>query len=224
MARKSTLLITIAVFFTLALPVSAAPPELVCADIPFGASVDKVLETYKGSDIVQEQTPYIESIGNYVLEQHFTGGLKRDDSGICFLPNIVRKYTVRHDGWKNCDSMTLYFGAFKVDAKDYELFMVKKTQRTPPAKADFKKVFDKEAVKLDDELKIGHTVDQGRIQSFGQQSHSFYLPALVGTWEGEDTLGFLMVANSPDEGPLPPEIVYVSRPALKRYLEICLTY
>ena len=226
MARRSTLLITIAVFFTFALAAhsAAVPPELVCADVPSGASVDKVLDMYKESKVVQEQTPYIESIGNYALEQHFKGGLKRDDTGICFLPNIVRKYTVRHDGWKNCDSMTLYFGAFKVDAKDYELFMVKKTQATPPAEADFKEVFNKEAVKLNGELKTGHTVDQGRIQSFGQQSHSFYLPALVGTWDGKDTLAFLMVANSPDKGPLSPEIVYVSRPALKRYLEVCKTY
>ena len=226
MARRSTLLITIAVFFTFALAAHSGgvPPELVCADVPFGASVDKVLDMYKGSDIVQEQTPYIESIGNYALEKHFKGGLKRDDTGICFLPNIVRKYTVRHDGWKNCDSMTLYFGAFKVDAKDYELFMVKKTQRTPPAEADFKDVFEKEAEKLSKELGTTPSIDQGRIQSFGQQSHSFYLPALVGTWDVKDTLGFLMVANSPDSGPLPPEIVYVSKPALKRYLEVCKTY
>lgn len=226
MARKSALLIIIALFVTLtpAAYGGSAPPELTCGDAPFGAPVGKVLEIYKGSEIVQEATPYIESIGNYALEQHFKGGLQKDDSGICFLPNIVKKYSISHDGWKNCSAMTLYFGAFEVDAKDYELFMVKKTQTTPQADADFKKVFEKLAGKLDKEVGTGHTVDQGRIQSFDAGSHSFYLPALVGTWSAEDTLAFLMVANSPDKGPLPPEIVYVSRPALKRYLEVCKTY
>ncbi len=227
MARKYILLITIALIVAF-VPIAfgeSAPPELTCSEVPFGSPVGKVLETYKGSEIVQEATPYIESIGNYALERHFKGGLQRDDSGICFLPSIVKKYSISHDGWKNCSAMTLYFGAFKENAKDYELFMVKKTQTTPPADADFKKVFEKMAVKLDKETGTGHTVDQGRIQSFdGAQSHTFYLPALVGTWSAEDTLAFLMVANSPDKGPLSPEIVYVSRPALKRYLEVCKTY
>jgi hypothetical protein len=227
MARKSVLLITIALLiaFVPAVYGESVPPELTCGEAPFGSPVGKVLKTYKGSEIVQEATPYIESIGNYVLEKHFKGGLQRDDSGICFLPNIVKKYSISHGGWKNCSAMTLYFGAFKENAKDYELFMVKKTQATPSPDADFKKVFDKLAVKLDKEMGTGHTVDQGRIQSFaGAQSHTFYLPALVGTWSAKDTLAFLMVANSPEEGPLPPEVVYVSKPALKRYLEVCKTY
>ena len=151
MARKFALLIIIALFVAF-VPTSygdSVPPELTCGDAPFGAPVGKVLEIYKDSKIVQEATPYIESIGNYALERHFKGGLKRDDSGICFLPNIVKKYSISHDGWKNCSAMTLYFGAFEVDAKDYELFMVKKTQKTPAADADFKKVFEKMAGKLD---------------------------------------------------------------------------
>ena len=226
MVRNATFLIALALVFTLAfaVPANAQPPELSCSDTPFGATVENVLKIYKGSKITQEEAPYIESIGNYALEQHFKGGLKKDDSGICFLPNIVKKYSISHEGWKNCSSMTLYFGAFAVDAKAYELFMVKKTQKTPAADADFKKVFEKMAVKLDKEMGTTHSTDQGRIQSFDAGSHSFYLPALVGTWNAEKTLAFLMVANSPDKGPLPPEVVYVSRPSLKRYLEMCKTY
>ena len=226
MVRNTPLLIITVLLVTLAFVVPVhAQQELSCADTPFGSTVDKVLAAYKGSEIKQEEAPYIESIGNYALEQHFKGGLKKDDSGICFLPNIVKKYTITHDGWKNCAAMTLYFGAFAVDAKAYELFMVKKTQPVPPPDADFKEIFEKIAVQMDKELKTDHTVDQGRIQSFGgAQSHTFYYPALVGTWNAEETLALLMVANSPDKGPLPPEVVYVSRPSLKRYLEMCKTY
>ena len=93
----------------------------------------------------------------------------------------------------------------------------------PPAAADFKEVFNALAKDVDDVTKTSHTVDQGRIQSFNEQSHSYYLPALVGTWEAKETLVFVMVANSP-EGPLPSEEIFVSKPALKRYLEICKTY
>ena len=202
---------------------SAADPELVCGEIPFGASVEKVLEIYKGSEVARQETPYIESIGNYALEKYFKGGLKKDDSGICFLPKIVKKYTVSHEGWENCDSMTLYFGAFEEGAKDYSLFMVKRTGPKPPAEADFQQIFSSLAENIDKSTGTGHSVDQGRIQSFDEQSHTFYLPALIGTWEAKDTLVFVMVANSPD-GPLPSEEIFVSKPALKRYLEICKTY
>ena len=92
-----------------------------------------------------------------------------------------------------------------------------------PAAADFKEVFNALAKDMGEDTKTSHTVDQGRIQSFNEQSHTFYLPALIGTWEAKDTLVFVMVANSPD-GPLPPEEVFVPKPALKRYLEICKTY
>ena len=91
--------------------------------------------------------------------------------------------------------------------------------------ANFRKVFQEIAATMDKEMKTDHAEDQGRIQSFNKaQSHTFYYPALVGTWSTDDTLSFLMVANSPDKGPLPPEVVYVSRSALKRYLEVCKTY
>lgn len=227
MVRNIPFQIAIALVLSIALasPIYAQPPVLSCADTPFGSTVEKVLEAYKDSEVKQEATPYIESIGNYALEQHFKGGLQRDDSGICFLPSIVKKYTITHESWKNCSSMTLYFGAFKQDAKDYELFMVKKTQPAPSPDADFKDVFERIAAEMDKEMKTDHTEDQGRIQAFDKaQSHTFYFPALVGTWNTDDNLAFLMVANSPDKGPLPPEVVYVSRPALKRYLEVCKTY
>ena len=202
---------------------AAADPELVCGDIPFGKNVDEVLKIYGGSNVVRQDTPYIESIGNYALEKHFEGGLKKDESGICFLPKIVQKYTITHEDWENCDSMTLYFGAFEQNAADYSLFMVKRTRQKLPADTDFKQAFNSLAKEMDQSTGTGHSVDQGRIQSFGEQSHTYYFPALVGTWEAKDTLVFVMVANSPD-GPLPPEEVFVSKPALRRYLEICKTY
>ena len=224
MSGRSKISLFISTFLILALVVpTAADPELVCGDIPFGASVDKVLEIYKGSEVVKQETPYIESIGNYALERYFKGGLQKDESGICFLPKIVQKYTLTHKGWKNCSAMTLYFGAFEKGAADYTLFMVKRTRPRPPAATDFKEVFNSLAKDMDEDTKTSHTVDQGRIQSFNEQSHSYYLPALVGTWEAKETLVFVMVANSPD-GPLPSEEVFVSKPALKRYLEICKTY
>jgi len=224
MPGRSPLSLCIALFLVLALVVPvAADPELVCGEIPFGKYVAEVLKIYEGSDVERQETPYIESIGNYALEKHFKGGIKRDDSGICFLPKIVQKYTVEHKGWKNCDSMTLYFGAFEKGAADYSLFMVKRTRPTPPADKDFKQIFDSMSKEMDQSTGVDHSVDQGRIQSFDEQSHTFYFPALIGTWEAKDTLVFVMVANSPD-GPLPPEEIFVSKPALKRYLEICKTY
>jgi len=218
-----TFLIALILALLMAVPVDAASPELVCGEIPFGKNVDAALKIYAGSEVTQSETPYIESIGTYALEKYFKGGLKKDDSGICFLPKIVQKYTVSHEGWENCDSMTLYFGAFEEGAKDYSLFMVKRTGPKPPAEADFQQIFKSLAENIDKSTGTGHSVDQGRIQSFDEQSHTFYLPALVGTWEAKDTLVFVMVANSPD-GPLPPEEIFVSKPALKRYLEICKTY
>jgi hypothetical protein len=224
MSGKSFLSLCVVI---LLVPVMASPaaadPELVCGEIPFGVSVEKVLEIYKGSEVARQETPYIESIGNYALERYFKGGLKKDESGICFLPKIVQKYTLKHKGWKNCASMTLYFGAFEKGAKDYSLFMVKRTRPKPPAETDFQKIFESLSGDIDKATGTGHTVDQGRIQSFDEQSHTFYLPALIGTWEAKDTLVFVMVANSPD-GPLPPEEIFVSKPALKRYLEVCKTY
>ena len=218
-----SLFIAAVLVFALAPPAAAADPELVCGEIPFGASVEKVLEIYKGSEVARQKTPYIESIGNYALEKYFKGGLKKDDSGICFLPSIVQKYTVEHKGWTDCASMTLYFGAFEKSAKDYTLFMVKRTRPKPPAEADFQKIFESLSGNIDKATGTEHTVDQGRIQSFDEQSHTFYLPALIGTWEAKDTLVFVMVANSPD-GPLPPEEIFVSKPSLKRYLEVCKNY
>lgn len=222
-----SLLVPVAVLlfalFTAAPRAAAGDPELVCGDIPFGRNVEEVLGIYEGSQVTKKDTPYIESIGNYALERHFKGGLKKDDTGICFLPNIVHKYTVKHEGWKNCSSMTLYFGAFEKGKADYSLFMVKRTRPKPPAEADFKQVFEKLAAATDSATGSERSVDQGRIQSFDERSHTFYFPALIGTWEAKDTLVFVMVANSPD-GPLPPEEVFVSKPALKRYLEICRTY
>jgi hypothetical protein len=224
MPGRSAFSFFVAAFLALALAgPAAADPELVCGDIPFGKKVDEVLKEYEGTKVVRQETPYIESIGNYALEKHFKGGLQKDDSGICFQPKIVQKYTVSHEAWKNCDSMTFYFGAFEQNAADYSLFMVKRTRPKLPADADFKQVFNSLAEEMDQSTGTGHSVDQGRIQSFGEQSHTFYFPALVGTWEAKETLVFVMVANSPD-GPLPPEEVFVSKPALKRYLEICKTY
>ena len=225
MPGRSLLLLSTPVFllFVLTAPVIAEEPELVCGEIPFGKNVDQVLKIYGGSKVEQQATPYIESIGNYALEKHFKGGIQRDDSGICFLPKIVQKYTVSHEGWKNCDSMTLYFGAFEKGATDFNLFMVKRTRPEPPADADFKQVFNRLADDMDKSTGAERSMDQGRIQSFDEQSHTFYFPALVGTWESRETLVFVMVANSPD-GPLPPEEVFVSKPSLKRYLEICKTY
>ncbi len=219
---KSTTFAAVLLAFVLVVP-AAADPELVCGDIPFGKNVDEVLKIYGGSNVERQETPYIESIGNYALEKYFKGGLKKDESGICFLPKIVQKYTLTHEDWKNCDAMTLYFGAFQEGASDYSLFMVKRTRPRAPAAKDFKEVFNALAKDMDEDTETSHTVDQGRIQSFNEQSHSYYLPALVGTWEAKDTLVFVMVANSPD-GPLPSEEVFVSKPALKRYLEVCKTY
>jgi len=204
-------------------PVAAESPELDYGRIPFGKTQDEVLGMYEGSEVTREETPYIESIGNYVLQEHFKGGLKKDDSGVCFLPAIVRKYTVKNREWERCDSLTLYFGAFEKKAADYTLFMVKKTLPAPPPEADFKKVFDDLAGNMDLSTGKGHTVSQGRVQSFSEESHTFYLPALVGTWQAPDALVFIMTANSPG-GPLPPEEVFVSRPALQRYLEVCRIY
>ena len=215
-------LITALLILALAVP-TTADPELVCGDIPFGKNVEEVLKIYGGSNVERQETPYIESIGNYALERHFKGGLKKDESGICFLPKIVQKYTLTHEDWKNCDAMTLYFGAFEKHAKDYSLFMVKRTRPRPPADADFKEVFSSLAGELDKSTGTGHSLDQGRIQSFDEQSHTYYFPALIGTWEAKETLVFVMVANSPN-GPLAPEEIFVSKPALKRYLEICKTY
>ena len=93
----------------------------------------------------------------------------------------------------------------------------------PPAAADFKEIFNSLAKDVDEDTKTSHTVDQGRIQSFNEQSHTYYFPALIGTWEAKETLVFVMVGNSSD-GPLAPEEIFVSKPALKRYLEICKTY
>jgi hypothetical protein len=102
MSGRPTFEFFAAVLLVLALVVPVnADPELVCGDIPFGATVEKVMETYKGSEVTQQETPYIESIGNYALERYFKGGLQKDESGICFLPKIVQKYTLKHKGWKN---------------------------------------------------------------------------------------------------------------------------
>jgi len=204
-------------------PAAADSPDLVFGEIPFGKTLDEVLGMYAGSEVDRKETPYIESIGNYVVEKYFEGGLKRDNSGICLLPDIVQKYSVKNTDWKNCDSLTLYFGAFEKKAAKYTLFMVKKTLPQPLPEADFKEVFQKLSGTMDLSTGAGHTVEQGRIQSFEEDSHTFYLPALVGTWEAKDTLVFVMAANSPG-GPLPPEEIFVSRPALKRYLETCKTY
>ena len=225
MRGRSTLLFILAAFLTLGLtmPAAAASPELVCGEIPFGKPLDDVLQIYEGSNIARQETPYIESIGNYALEKYFKGGLTKDDSGICFLPKIVQKYNVTNEGWKDCASMTLYFGAFEKGATDYSLFMAKRTLPKPAAQSDFKQIFEDLSGKMDKATGSGHTTDQGRIQSFDERSHNFYLPALVGTWEAKDTLVFVMVANSPD-GPLSPEEIFVSKPSLKRYLEVCKNY
>jgi hypothetical protein len=225
MAGKSTILFFTMMFlvFGPAPTMAADAPELVCGEIPFGKSLAAVLAIYGDVEMVQEESPYIESIGNYALEKYFQGGLKKDESGICFLPKIVEKYTITHRDWKDCDSMTLYFGAFEKEPAVYTLFMVKRTRPKPPEDGDFKQIFDSLSREMDRLTGTRHSVDQGRVQSFDQQSHTFYLPALVGIWDAGDTLVFVMVANSPD-GPLPPEEVFVSKPGLKRYLEICKTY
>ena len=202
---------------------SGAQSDLRPGSIPFGAGIEETLKKYEGADVAVQATPYIESIGNYAVERYFKGGLQKDDSGVCFLPTIVKKYVVRDKSRKDFDSLTLYFGGFEKDAEDYRLFMIKKTGPKPPADEDFKEIFKKMAGNLDREMGTTHSLDQGRIQSFDQQAHAFYLPALVGTWESGETLAFLMVANSL-EGPLSPEKIFVSRPALKRYLEVCKTY
>ena len=119
--------------------------------------------------------------------------------------------------------MTLYFGAFEEGAADYSLFMVKQTRPKPSGDRDFKEIFESLADGMDKTTGAARSVEQGRVQSFDEKSHTYYFPALIGTWEAKDTLVFVMVANSPD-GPLPPEEIFVSKPALKRYLEICKTY
>ena len=65
MPGRSPLSLFIALFLVLLLVVpAAADPELVCGDIPFGKHVDEVLKVYGGSNVVRQETPYIESIGN----------------------------------------------------------------------------------------------------------------------------------------------------------------
>jgi hypothetical protein len=221
--RLTPIFLMVLVFIaTSAAPVGAWS-ELTPGTVPFGVTVDEALEQYRGADVTRDTTPYIESIGTYAIERYFKGGLQKDDSGICFLPGIVRKYTVRDSGRPDSGSLTFYFGAFEKGADDYRLFMVKVTGPKPPAGDDFTVIFEEMAAELDKETGSTHTVDHGRVQSFEQQAHAFYLPALIGTWEAGETLAFLMAANSP-EGPLPPERIYVSRPALKRYQEVCKTY
>jgi hypothetical protein len=201
---------------------AAAPPDLQYGQMPFDKSVDEVLKMFKGADIREDNTPYIEAISDYVLERYFKGGLKKDpEKGPCFYPNVVKKYVVSYPTDSDIEYLTLYFEGFESPAKPYRLFMVKKNYRKPGVVVfNLSVLFDGWARRIEAMVGSEPVIHQGTFQKFDSSAHEYYSPAMVGVWDGGGTLVFLMVADS-TEGALGPEIIYVSSKGLARYLNNC---
>ncbi len=200
----------------------AAMPDLQYGRIPFDKSVDEVMKMFKGADIREDNTPYIEAINDYLLEKYFEGGLKRDpEKGPCFYPDVVKKYVVSYPKDSDLENLTLYFEGFESPAKPYRLFMVKKNFREPEVVVfNLSVLFDGWARRIEAMVGSEPVIHQGTFQKFDAPAHEYYSPAMVGVWDGDGTLVFLMVADS-TEGALGPEIIYVSSKGLARYLNNC---
>jgi len=199
-----------------------APPDLQYGKVPFDKSVAEVLDMFKGAEIREDKTPYIEAINDYVLEDYFKGGLKKDpDKGSCFYPNVVKKYVISYPKNSDVENMTLYFEGFESPAKPYRLFMIKKNYRKPDVVVfNLSVLFDGWARRIEGMVGSEPVIHQGTFQNFDTPGHTYYSPATVGVWDGKGTLVFLMVADSP-EGALGAEIIYVSSEGLARYLNNC---
>ena len=194
------------------------------APYPFGKTVKEVRDLFPDTEMTREETPYIESIGNYSLDRYFEGGIRRDpEQGTCFYPSVVRKYTVHLEkaGQDMVEDLTFYFEGLSGGRQPHRLFMVKVVMAAEgEPEGDYKSVFHRVAARISEEAGMKPDVSQGTYQDFRARSHAFYSPALVGVWDGEDTLVFLMVADS-SQGPVRPEIISVSKEGLSSYLKAC---
>lgn len=189
--------------------------------VPFGKAMSEVLKDFEGSGIKREETPLIESVGNYALDEFFKGGLqKKEDSGACFYPQIVQKYTVTV-GAGGVREMTLYFQGFELPEKPFSLFMVKKTfTHGEDDQGKLRQVFDRRAQPITEAVGKKPQLREGTFQDFSGQRHDYFRPALVGIWDTGDTLVFLMVADS-EEGPTAPQLIMVHKKELATYLKAC---
>ncbi|UCF30961.1 MAG: hypothetical protein JSV26_00560 [bacterium] len=196
--------------------------DLSPAKAPFGASVGTVLDPYSRYGVTEDGTPYIEAIGGYVLEEFFKGGLQKQDKGTCFYPSVVKKYRVVGPPSGGVGELTFYFEGFESPRQPYRLFIVKQRYRKPAeGEGDFRQVFKVRSRAITGNLKVEPAVHQGTYQDFRTGVHDyFYAPALVGVWDTGRILVFLMVADSTD-GPVEPEIMFVFREGLERYLKNC---
>lgn len=198
------------------------PPDMQYGKIPFDRSLAEVLDMFEGAGIREDNTPYIEALNDYVLEDYFKGGLRKDpDKGSCFYPNVVKKYVVSYPEESDVENVTLYFEGFESPAKPYRLFMIKKNYRKPEVVVfNLSVLFDGWARRIEAMVGSEPVIHQGTFQNFDTPGHTYYSPATVGVWDAKGTLVFLMVADSP-EGALGAEIIYVSSEGLARYLNNC---
>jgi len=197
-------------------------PDYQYGSVPFGTSMDNVLKQFETANIEKKKTPYIESIGNYAIGDYFKGGISKDkDQPTCFYSNVVQKYVVTDSGFAGVKELTLYFEGFRVPDKPFQLFIIKKVYKLPAGqKGALRQVFDKWAGPVSESVGSNPEIRQGTFQAFESSAHTFYRPALVGIWNTEDTLVFLMIADSP-EGPGNPEVMIVNKAGLQRYLTAC---
>jgi hypothetical protein len=225
MKQATAAIITLMIVFTLAGPASAEHTNIKdyqLGSVPFGKEMEEVLKDFEGTDIKQEETPFIESIANYALDSFFEGGVqKSEDRTACFYPQIVQKYTVTGAGGSGVKDMTLYFQGFQQPERPFSLFMLKKTYAINDGlKRNLKNVFDRWAQPIIESIGTKPEVRQGTFQDFSGQVHDYFRPTLVGIWDMDDKLVFLMIADS-NEGPSDPEVVIVDKEGLKTYIDAC---
>jgi hypothetical protein len=200
----------------------ASPPSLELGSIPFDEPLDEVMAAFQGMETREDKTPYIEAIGDYVLEDYLEGGLVKDEEkGNCFYPDVVKKYVVTYPDSSDLEELTLYFQGFDAPKQPYRLFMIKKKHSKPEATVfNFRSLYHIWEERIASQVESEPAVHEGTYQQFTAEAHAYYSPALVGVWDRGETLVFLMVADSKD-GALGPEIAFISSSGLARYLKEC---
>ena len=154
---------------------TASPPDLELGNIPFDKPLDEVMGAFQGMEIREDRTPYIEAIGDYVLEEYFKGGIVKDpEKGNCFYPNVVKKFVVTYPEKSDLQELTLYFQGFDAPKKPYRLFMIKKKYSKPETTVfNFRRLYDGWEERVRSQVGSEPIVHQGTYQEFDAPAHSY---------------------------------------------------
>ena len=199
---------------------NATPLKFNYGEIPFGKSVNMVLNSVYGADI-QKVSTNIEFLHNYqgFLEKYFNGGFyTASGQGAELLGQVIIVYRVTYKGWDNVAWIDLFFTkGYKAKDDDYGLFMVIKEEKN--TSAPFEDVLKSYSAAITDVLKTRPQIIKYRYQIKPKDTPE---PAIMGEWIMQAEQVFLLLHNEIIASSA-PIIIYRNNQGWQKYLVACDT-